>query len=191
MSTLTLHTDRLVLRPFAGTDLGYIEDVMRRPEVVRYLYWDAMSHAESVALLERRVQAASLSQPGDQLVLAVELRETSEVIGDVMLGWAGSRHHQGEVGYIFHPDFQGKGYASEAVRAMLRLGFDTVGLHRVIGRCDVRNTGSYRLMERIGMRREAHLVENEWFKGEWGSEFIYALLEHEWASLSAEGTRDP
>jgi RimJ/RimL family protein N-acetyltransferase len=191
MSALALHTDRLVLRPFAESDLGYIEDVMRRPEVVRYLYWDTMGPDESIALLERRMQADSLMQPGDQLVLAVELRETSQVIGDIMLGWAISGHQQGEVGYIFHPDFHGKGYALEAVLVALRLGFDTVGLHRVIGRCDARNTASARLMERIGMRREAHLVENEWFKGEWSSELIYALLDHEWASLSADATRDP
>lgn len=188
---MTLLTERLVLRPFAGADLSYIEDVMQRPDVVRYLYWDTMGHDEAVALLERRMQADSLMQPGDQLVLAVELRETSQVIGDVMLGWAGSGHQQGEVGYIFHPHFQGQGYATEAVRTTLRLGFDTVGLHRVIGRCDARNTASARLMERIGMRREAHLVENEWFKGEWGSELIYALLDHEWALLSADATRDP
>ncbi len=191
MFALTLLTDRLVLRPFAEADLGYIEDVMQRPEVVRYLYWDTLGHDESVALLERRMRADLLMQPGDQLVLAVELRETRQVIGDVMLGWAGSGHQQGEVGYIFHPDFQGKGYASEAVLATLQFGFDTVGLHRVIGRCDARNTGSARLMERIGMRWEAHLIENEWFKGVWSSELIYALLDQEWASLSADATRKP
>jgi len=63
---------------------------------------------------------------------------------------------------------------------MLRLGFDELGLHRIIGRCDARNTASARLMERLGMRQEAHFRENERFKGEWGDELIYAMLAREW-----------
>lgn len=63
---------------------------------------------------------------------------------------------------------------------MLRIGFEGFGLHRIVGHCDARNTASAQLMERLGMRREAHFVENEWFKGEWGSEYVYAILHYEW-----------
>jgi RimJ/RimL family protein N-acetyltransferase len=92
-------------------------------------------------------------------------------------------HRQGEIGFVLHPDHQGKGYASEAARAMLRLGFEQLDLHRVIGRCEARNDASARLMERLGMRREGHLVENEWVKGEWQSELVFAMLAAEWATL--------
>ena len=63
---------------------------------------------------------------------------------------------------------------------MLRLAFDELGLHRVIGRTEARNVGSARVLEKLGMRREARLVENEWVRGEWQSEFVYAILDREW-----------
>ena len=63
---------------------------------------------------------------------------------------------------------------------MLAFAFEELGLHRVVGRLEPRNAGSARVLEKLGMRREAHLVENEWVKGEWQSELIYALLAREW-----------
>ncbi len=86
---------------------------------------------------------------------------------------------------MLHPDQHGRGYGREATLEMLRLGFEGLGLHRIIGRCDARNDTSARLMERLGMRREAHFRENEWVKGEWCDEYVYALLAAEWASLNA------
>ena len=88
---------------------------------------------------------------------------------------------QGEIGFIFHPDHQGHGYATEAARALLAHAFDAYGLHRVYGRLEPRNVASARVLEKLGMRREALLIENEWVKGEWQSEAIYALLAREWA----------
>jgi RimJ/RimL family protein N-acetyltransferase len=108
------------------------------------------------------------------------LPETGALIGDVMLFWRSREHREGEIGYIFHPDHGGQGYATEAARAMLRLGFDEVGLHRIIGRIDARNTASARVLERLGMRREAHFRQNEMVKGEWTDEIVFAILEGEW-----------
>jgi len=89
-------------------------------------------------------------------------------------------HRQGEVGFLFHPQQQGRGYATEAGEALLGLAFDTYALHRVVGRLEPRNVASARVLERLGMRRKAHLLENEWVKGEWQSELVYALLDREW-----------
>ena len=89
-------------------------------------------------------------------------------------------HRQGEIGYILHPDYHGRGLATEAAEVMLRLGFEDLGLHRVIGRLDGRNLASARVLERLGMRREAHFVENEIVKGERTDEIVHAMLEHEW-----------
>lgn len=175
-----IETDRLVLRPFADADLDYLVDVLGRLDVVRYLYWNVHTRDEAAELLARRKELTSLEKPGDRVVLAAVLKATGTIVGDVILGWEDNEHCQGEVGFIFHPDFHGKGYASEAAREMLRLGFEIVGLHRIIGRCDARNVASVKLMERCGMRREAHFIENEWVKGEWGSELVYAMLEREW-----------
>ena len=109
------------------------------------------------------------------VALAVELRATGELIGDVML-MVDAEHRQGEIGFILHPDHQGHGYATEAARAMLAIAFDDYGLHRVCGRLESRNVASARVLEKLGMRLEAHLIENEWVKGEWQSESIYAML---------------
>jgi RimJ/RimL family protein N-acetyltransferase len=110
-------------------------------------------------------------------VLAVQ-RE-SDVIGEVVLKWLSREHRQGEVGFVVTPAAQGHGYATEAAAAILPLAFDDLRLHRVIGRCDARNTASAKVMERLGMRREAHFVQNEIFKGEWGDELVYAMLATE------------
>jgi RimJ/RimL family protein N-acetyltransferase len=84
----------------------------------------------------------------------------------------------------FDRSHQGKGYATEATRPLVDFAFASIGLHRVCGRLEPRNTGSARVLEKLGMRREAHFVENEWVKGEWQSEVVYAVLSREWQSDS-------
>jgi RimJ/RimL family protein N-acetyltransferase len=106
------------------------------------------------------------------------------MIGDVVLEWVSAVHAQGEIGFVFHPGHHGHGYATEASRVLLAIAFERLGLHRVIGRTEARNDASARLMGRLGMRREAHLVENEWVKGEWQSELVYAILDREWRSAT-------
>jgi RimJ/RimL family protein N-acetyltransferase len=114
------------------------------------------------------------------LVLGMVWREVGKVIGQVALQWVSSEHRTGEIGFIVNPAYQGRGLAIEAAEVMLGLGFNGLGLHRIVGRCDGRNQSSARLMERLGMRQEAHLVENEYVKGEWTDELIYAMLDREW-----------
>ena len=79
-------------------------------------------------------------------------------------------------------DHAGRGYATEAARPLLAVAFDVLRLHRVIGRVEARNVGSARVLEKLGMRREAHFVENEFVKDEWQSELVYAILDREWRS---------
>jgi RimJ/RimL family protein N-acetyltransferase len=111
------------------------------------------------------------------------------LVGHFSLFFASQGHRQGEIGFVMHPDQHGHGYATEGAELMLRLGFEELGLHRIVGRCDARNTGSGRLMERLGMRREAHLIENEFIKGEWTDEFVYAILDREWQVRAAQARR--
>jgi RimJ/RimL family protein N-acetyltransferase len=117
---------------------------------------------------------------GDRLVLAVERPQDGRVIGEVSLWLRSAEHRQGEIGFVFHPDVHGKGYAREAASALLDVAFGELGLHRVYGRTDARNDASAALMRRLGMRQEAHLRENEIFKGAWGDEVVFAVLEGEW-----------
>ncbi len=166
-------------------DLDDVYSYDRHPDVVRYLYWEPRDRAQAWEALERNMRRTSLDEEGDGLVLGVVWREIDRVIGQVSLQWLSQAHRQGEIGFILNPDYQGRGLATEAVEVMLNLGFDKLGLHRIIGRCDARNESSARLMERLGMRREAHFRHSEIFKGEWGDEFVYAMLESEWRSRQA------
>jgi RimJ/RimL family protein N-acetyltransferase len=129
----------------------------------------------------------SLEAEGESLVLGIELAESRELIGDVMLHWASAEHRSGEIGYVLSPDHSGRGYATEAAHRLLHLAFDDLGLHRVMARVDAENLASARLLTRLGMRQEAHLLENEWFKGHWSDELDFAMLEGEWTALHVDG----
>jgi RimJ/RimL family protein N-acetyltransferase len=177
-----IETERMRLRPFRESDLDDLHAIRSLPEVVRYLYDEVRSRQEVEALLAERAAMTSLKKDGDALVLAAERRDDGRVIGDVVLWLRSREHHQGEIGFAFHPDVHGQGYAREAAAEMLRIAFGPLGLHRVYGRMDARNDASAALMRRLGMRQEAHLRENEIFKGEWSDELVFAVLRSEWAA---------
>lgn len=181
--TYPITTARLLLRPFTMDDLDALYAIQSRPDVTRYLYWEPRTRDEVSEAIATRVQRTALEAEGDTLVLAIELRETGALVGDVNLHWLSEAHRQGEIGFVLHPDYHGQGYAREAAVEMLRLGFEGLRMHRIIGRCDGANGASARLMERLGMRREAHLRQNEFVKGEWCDEFVYAMLADEWQAL--------
>ncbi|HEX8866781.1 MAG TPA: GNAT family N-acetyltransferase [Lentzea sp.] len=178
-----IKTDRLVLRPFEPGDLDDLHAYRANPEVCRYLYGEPATIEESEQRLEKSLTAGELTEEGQWLVLAVCL--DGKVIGDVVLKWVSESDQQGELGYVFNPEFTGKGYAREASEEMLRIGFEELKLHRIIAQCDPRNEPSWRLMERLGMRREAHFRHNEIFKGKWGDLFVYAMLEEEYRNAQA------
>ncbi|GAB1817291.1 GNAT family N-acetyltransferase [Herbidospora sp. RD11066] len=176
---LPIETPRLVLRPFTLDDLTDLHSFYSLPEVARFLYWEPRDLEQVRTTLTEKAAVTELTDEGQVLCLAVTLRETGELIGEVLLFWRSREHRQGEVGYVFHPGHHGRGYATEATKEMLRLGFEGLGLHRIVARCDGRNTASTKVMERLGMRREAHLVENEMVKGEWTDEIVYAVLRRD------------
>jgi RimJ/RimL family protein N-acetyltransferase len=179
--TAPIRTERLILRPFVPDDLDALFDIQSRPEVARYLYWSPRDHAGAAESLQQKLKNQSIEAEGDILNLAAVRADGGPLIGDLMLRYASATHQQAEVGYILHPDAQGHGFATEATRALVDLAFRELRAHRVFGQIDARNHPSGRVLERVGLRREAHLVANEWVKGEWTDEVIYAVLASEWA----------
>ena len=151
-----------------------------RPDVCRYIPYSP----RTLEQVHERISAArsTLDEPGQALVLGVVRREDEVLVGDVMLAWTSSVHGTGELGYVLNPVYFGNGYATEAANAMLALGFGQLGLHRIIARIDARNTASAAVLQRLGMRQEAYLRENEWFKDEWTDEIDFAVLASEWRS---------
>jgi RimJ/RimL family protein N-acetyltransferase len=178
--TYPISTARLLLRPFTPEDLEDVWAYQRQPVVARYLAWEARDRRQSEESVEQMVKESGLAKEGDCLTLAVVLPDVGRVVGQVELVWLSKENRQGELGYVFNPQYQGKGLATEAALEILRLGFDELDLHRIIGRCAAQNNASAKLLERLGMRREAHFIGNAIFKGGWREEFVYAMLQHEW-----------
>ncbi len=175
-----LHTERLLLRPYAETDFDFLHSLVSCPEVARYTYWSPRTREQSRTALGQRIAQSTLSAEGRHLVVLVTVAETGEQVGDVQLHWTSREHRQGEIGYLIHPRHAGNGYATEAAKVMLRLGFEELRLHRITGRVDGRNVASTRVLEHLRMRREACLRQNELVKGEWTDEVVYAMLADEW-----------
>lgn len=179
-------TERLLLRPLTPADVDAVHAYQSREDVCRYVPYSPRSRAEvAERLADPERNRAVLDAEGQALTLAVVLRATDELVGDVMLFWHSAEHRGGEIGYVLNPAHHGHGYATEACRALLALAFDGLGLHRVIARIEARNEASARVLRRLGMRQEAVLVENEWFKDEWSTEIDFALLASEWRAASA------
>lgn len=183
--TYPIETPRLLLRPLTPADADAVHAYQSLPEVCAYVPYEPRTREE----VERRLRdpkfnRTTLDEEGQVLVLGIELKETGRVVGDALLFFHSELHRAGELGYQLHPDHWGRGYVTEAGRAMLGLAFDGLGLHRVSARIDAENPASAAVLRRLGMRQEAVLVENEWFKGRWSTEIDFAILDREWrASL--------
>jgi RimJ/RimL family protein N-acetyltransferase len=180
--TYPIVTERLRLRPLTADDLDGLLTYRGRADVCRYLPFEPMTPEVLTGRLRTDLARTSITEEGQSLTLGVELAGTGELIGDVVLFFRSLENAGGELGYVFHPDAAGHGYAAEAARALLDLAFGELGLNRVIARLDARNESSAKLAARLGMRREAHFVRNEIFKGEWSDEVVYAVLSTEWGS---------
>ncbi len=179
-----VRTERLLLRPIdpAG-DVDAVLAYASREDVCRYIPWTPATRDRVVAWLPRRA-VTTIAAPGEGACLAITLAATGELVGDVMLIWTSEEHRTGELGYVVNPAYAGHGYATEAARAMLAMAFDQLDLRRMVARVDARNPASAAVLRKLGMRQEAVLVENEWFKGAWSTELDFAMLQHEWRALA-------
>ena len=177
-----IRTDRLLLRPLSPADIPDLLAYRSDPEVCRYLPFEPMTHDVLAARLAGDLGRREITAEGQAMTLGVERIGQARVIGDVVLFFHSERHGGGEIGYAFHPDVAGQGFAAEACRAVLDLAYDDLGLHRVVANMDARNVASARLAARLGMRLEAHHVSSEMFKGEWADLMVYAMLAEEWRS---------
>jgi RimJ/RimL family protein N-acetyltransferase len=183
--TWPVHTDRLTLRPATPADLEATWQFRRLESVGRWLT------RAPATLEEYRTQF----EDSDRLATTLVVQLDGEVIGDLALhvddAWAQAevveQAHgvQAELGWVLHPDHAGHGYATEAVRELIRLCFEDLGLRRVTAGCFAANESSWRLMERVGMRREVYTVRESLHRsGEWLDGMGYALLADEWRGIA-------
>jgi RimJ/RimL family protein N-acetyltransferase len=179
---LPIETERLLLRPFEAADLDDVARLHADADLVRWIPWGPRSREEAGAVLRRKMAKTSIGEGEgeDGLGLVAILRDDGSFVGEFTLSVVSVEDSCAELGFMMFSDHHGRGYATEGGRAVLAAAFEGYGLHRVIGRVEPRNAASCRVLERLGMRREAHFVENEWIKGEWQSEYTYAILAREW-----------
>ena len=180
LAGVELTTERLVLRPLRGGDEDDVFAYRGRVDVNRFLESEPFTAAEVAGFVAERSAATAIERDGDRVTFAVECG--GRVIGDVRLKAGRRVDAQGEIGWVFHPDVAGRGYATEAALALVRLGFEELGFHRIWAQLDPRNVASARLCERLGMRREGLMREESWFKGEWGDLAVYGILAREFTA---------
>jgi RimJ/RimL family protein N-acetyltransferase len=173
-------TERLVVRPFRPDDAVPFAAYRADPHVARYQSWSDYT-IEQAHELVASLQDDQPGTPGEWFQLAIEVRATGALAGDLALHVDADEPRQAEVGFTLDPGHQGQGYATEALTAYLGWLFGSLRLHRVIAITDARNVSAQALLERVGFRQEAHFVDNIFFKGAWGSEHLHAVLEREWA----------
>jgi ribosomal-protein-alanine N-acetyltransferase len=171
-------TERLVLRELDPSDAVAFHAFESDPQVVRYMTYQPHTPDETRLYVDDCI-AESGTTPRRLFELAIVRREDRGVIGRTGLKLDADRR-QAMLWYALHRSCWRKGYALEATRSMLALGFDELALHRIYADIDPRNTASARLCERLGLRREAHFRENIFIKGEWCDTWIYALVRGEW-----------
>lgn len=179
---LHLESPRLILRHFKPADLPTLLAYRNDSEVARYQGWRSPTEAEAQALIDvQSVQPVAV--PEQWLQIALELKATGQHIGDLAFKVA---DEQAVFGYSLSHAFQGQGLMTEAASTLLTFLFAELRLHRVSAQADVRNSSSVRLLERLGLRREAHYLEAHFLRGEWTSEYLYAVLAREWAAVQPE-----
>ena len=171
---------RVVLRRFRLADMERFAGYRSDPEVARYQGWDAPYPLADAERFVQWVLARHPDTPGEWFQFAVAPVAGGPLIGDCAVIPQADDPRQCEIGFTIAPEYQGRGYATEATRLLVGYLFSARGKHRVSARCDPRNTASAAVLARLGMRLEGHLRESTWAKGEWTDDLLYAVLDHEW-----------
>lgn len=175
-----IETERLMLRRLSENDLDVYADYHGRADVSRYLLRDPQTREEAHAELAGWVSSTTLEKTGDMIFFGVQLRWDPTLIGEVPIKIFSVENQTAEIGWIFHPDSHGHGYATEAAEALLTICFDAIGARRVCSYLNAHNEASASICRRIGMRQEAHFVENLLDRGSWEDTAVFAILDREW-----------
>ncbi len=174
-----LETEHLFLREFKEDDYSAVREYAPDPEVHRFVVFGPGTEEDTQNFIHQCMEEQN-KEPRETFTLAVILKSegNGKLIGGCGLTLEGKGN--ANMGYLFNSRYWGNGYATEVARALLNFGFRQLGRHRIYATCDVRNIASARVMEKVGMRREAHFHLDVWLRDHWRDSFLYAILEQEW-----------
>lgn len=165
-------TPRLVLREYGQSDFDAVHEFASDPEAVTFVEWGPNTLRDTQAFLDD-CMAEQTESPRTKYTLAVTGPE-GVPFGSV--GISRSAAHDADMGFVIRRDRWGHGFATEAAQAVLGFGFSTLGLHRVHATCRPENTGSYRVLEKVGMNREGYLHDHVLIRGEWRDSLLYTAI---------------
>jgi [ribosomal protein S5]-alanine N-acetyltransferase len=172
---LDLVTERLLLREFKEEDFPEVQEYASDPEVVRYMPWGPNSEQDTRDFIRK-----AITEKNDFPRMAYDIvlinRTDNRLMGACGMYIRNTANKEGEIGWVLNRRFWNRGYVSEAARSIVAFGFKELKLHRIFATCDPANTGSYRVMEKIGMRREGYLRDHKLMKGTWRDSLIYSIL---------------
>lgn len=186
MDVLVLETDRLVLRELAEDDFEAVHAYGADPEVVEYVPWGPNTEQDTHDFLARTIESAA-ADPRLEWVLGVVPKESGRLIGAVGLHIKPLDQGKAMLGYAYAREAWGRGYATEAARAMLRLGFDVLDLRRIYATCDPDNAASAGVLRKVGMIHEGVLRHDMNIRGRVRDSLLWAILVDEWRSPMARG----
>ena len=177
---LSFESDRLLFSALKLEDEGDLFEYQSDAMTVRFIPWPARTRQQVREALENTLLPRTFAFDNDYLLFGWRLKENAKVIGQSNISITSQADSTAEIGWVLHPEFAGKGFASEATKALITFAFDQFKFHRITAYIDQRNDSSVKLAERVGMRREAAYIKDEFFKGEWSSAYLYAILDEEW-----------
>ena len=176
---MQLETKRLQLREFEESDWPAVWANQNDPLYLRYYPWTERT-AEDVQAFVQMFLAQQKERPRRKFQLALIMKETGELIGNCGVRVNDPDLREANIGYEIASRYWGNGYATEAAEEILRFGFTDLGMHRIWAWTIAENVGSARVLQKLGMRLEAHECEKEWIKDRWRDRVTYAILDHEW-----------
>ena len=174
-----LETDRLLMRDFVESDWEAVLAYQSDPLYLRYYHWTDRTEADVRDFVQMFINQQE-QQPRQKFQLALVLKSENRLIGNCGIRVNDTEMREANIGYELDSRYWGQGYATEAARAILHFGFETLAMHRVWSWCIADNAGSARVLEKIGMRLEGRLQQKEFIKGQWRDHLLYAILDHEW-----------
>ena len=183
-NTLPIRIDELILRRVEDGDTSDLFEIYSHPDVVRYQLFDAWTREQTESLVCSQYEV-NAGDSGVPFILVAEYVPDDKVIGDCQLTISSAPDRQGEIGFALNPNYVGRGLATKMVGSALGFAFNQLDVHRMVASADVRNERSWRLMERVGMRREAHFIHCKCINGEWIDDYVYAILDEEWRTRNS------